>query len=114
MQVQMVLVIIFPSTSTQKPQIEQDVFEQKTTPPDGHSKGGEYTVPNLNMEIVDAMAKQLGLTFVPEKEADGNVCLANSSEVRNEFKETFAPIDLLDYIYAVLHSPTYEKNTKSF
>ena len=27
---------------------------------------------------------------------------------------TFAPIDLLDYIYAVLHSPTYRKTYKEF
>lgn len=55
--------------------------------------------PNLNMEIVDQIAKGLGLTFESEKsEADGS----------------FAPIDLLDYIYAVLHSPTYRETYKEF
>ena len=71
-------------------------------------------VPNLNMEIVDKIASVLGMSFVPEKEADGNVCMANNSEVRPEFKETFAPIDLLDYIYAVLHSPSYREKYKEF
>nr|WP_233218725.1 DUF559 domain-containing protein [Adhaeribacter arboris] len=28
--------------------------------------------------------------------------------------EVFAPIDLLDYIYAVLHSPTYREKYKEF
>ena len=55
--------------------------------------------PNLNMEIVDKIAKILKLQFVAEKE-------------QNE--STFAPIDLLDYIYAVLHSPTYREKYKEF
>jgi predicted helicase len=29
-------------------------------------------------------------------------------------KDTFAPIDILDYIYAVLHSPTYREKYKEF
>lgn len=71
-------------------------------------------IPNLNAEIVNQIAKQLGLTFVAEKEPEGNVCMANNSEVRPEFRETFAPIDILDYIYAVLHSPTYREKYKEF
>ena len=65
------------------------------------------------MEIVNEIAKGLGLQFTPEKE-DGNVCLANDKDVRSEFRTTFAPIDLLDYIYAVLHSPTYRETYKEF
>ena len=55
--------------------------------------------PNLNMKIVGEIAKALGLEFVVEKEADDN---------------TFSPIDILDYIYAVLHSPTYREKYKEF
>lgn len=55
--------------------------------------------PNLNPEIVKQIAEKLSLTFTPEKE-------------QNE--ETFAPIDILDYIYAVLHSPTYRERYKEF
>ncbi len=55
--------------------------------------------PNFDAEIVDAIAKGLGLAFVPEKISD---------------KDTFAPIDLLDYIYAVLHSPSYRETYKEF
>ena len=71
-------------------------------------------MPNLNPEIVKQIAEKLGLGFVPEKEAEGNVCFINSPEVRDDFKTTFAPIDLLDYIYAVLHSPTYREKYKEF
>jgi len=55
--------------------------------------------PNLNTEIVKQIADKLGLTFSNEKETT---------------KDTFAPIDILDYIYAVLHSPTYREKYKEF
>ncbi len=55
--------------------------------------------PNLNLEIVAKIAEKLGLTFTNEKETTAN---------------TFAPIDILDYIYAVLHSPTYREKYKEF
>lgn len=56
-------------------------------------------IPNLNIKIVNQIAKGLGLTFTNEKEETPN---------------TFAPIDLLDYIYAVLHSPNYREKYKEF
>ena len=71
-------------------------------------------IPNLNTEMVNKIAKQLGLAFVPEKELEGNVCMANNDEIRPEFRQTLAPIDVLDYIYAVLHSPTYREKYKEF
>jgi predicted helicase len=55
--------------------------------------------PNLNSEIVKQIADNLGLTYTVEKETT---------------KDTFAPIDILDYIYAVLHSPTYREKYKEF
>jgi predicted helicase len=55
--------------------------------------------PNLNTDIVKQLAVKLGLTFTNEKETT---------------KDTFAPIDILDYIYAVLHSPTYREKYKEF
>jgi len=56
-------------------------------------------IPNLNKEIVTQIADKLRLTFTNEKETT---------------KNTFAPIDILDYIYAVLHSPTYREKYKEF
>jgi len=61
--------------------------------------GEKERTPNLNQEIVNEIAKILGLTFTIEKESKEN---------------TFAPIDILDYIYAVLHSPTYREKYKEF
>ena len=56
-------------------------------------------IPNLNIEIVKQIADKLGLTFTNEKEIT---------------KDTFAPIEILDYVYAVLHSPTYREKYKEF
>jgi len=61
--------------------------------------GLQLRTPNLNRAIVDEIATALGLTFTPEKE---------------ETIGTFAPIDILDYIYAVLHSPSYREKYKEF
>lgn len=55
--------------------------------------------PNLNTEIVKQIAEKLGLEFTNEKE---------------ETENTFSPIDILDYIYAVLHSPTFREKYKEF
>ncbi|SMD45994.1 hypothetical protein SAMN00777080_4668 [Aquiflexum balticum DSM 16537] len=70
--------------------------------------------PNLNMEIVQEIANGLEIGFVPEKTEEGNVCLAESEDVRPEYRQHFAPVDLLDYIYAVLHSPSYREKYKEF
>src|SRR5690554_5105664 len=59
----------------------------------------EARKPNLKVEIVNLIAEKLGLRFTNEKETT---------------KNTFAPIDILDYIYAVLHSPTYREKYKEF
>lgn len=62
-------------------------------------------IPNLNSKIVAEIAKQLNLTFTPEKE---------NTPPLGEIGGYFAPIDILDYIYAVLHSPTYRDKYKEF
>ena len=59
----------------------------------------EQRKPNLDPDIVKTIAENLGLRFTPEVEDDA---------------DTFAPIDLLDYIYAVLHSPAYRERYKEF
>ncbi|MDC6390461.1 hypothetical protein PP182_17355 [Maribacter sp. PR1] len=69
--------------------------------------------------IIKKIEDSLGLKFVVEPldsaQGDtGNVCMANSPEIRNDYKDTFTPIDLLDYIYAVLHSPGYREKYKEF
>jgi len=56
--------------------------------------------PNLNREIVDKIADSLGIpTMLPNGEAPFG---------------GLGAIDILDYIYAVLHSPTYREKYKEF
>jgi predicted helicase len=56
-------------------------------------------IPNLNNEIVKQIITQLGLKYTNEKESSEN---------------TFAPVDILDYIYAILHSPSYREKYREF
>lgn len=69
---------------------------------DGQTVEETTRIPNLDRDIVHKIAKGLGLTFTPEPHE------AESST------DTFAPIEILDYIYAVLHSPTYRQTYNEF
>lgn len=53
---------------------------------------GREGMPNLDEDMVGEIASKLGMRYTPEGAPDDNA---------------FAPIDLLDYIYAVLYSPAY-------
>jgi len=61
--------------------------------------------PNLNAIIINEITQKLGLQFTEEKEPPPLEGAGGGS---------FAPIDILDYIYAVLHSPTYREKYKEF
>ncbi|NQY25740.1 MAG: N-6 DNA methylase [Piscirickettsiaceae bacterium] len=56
-------------------------------------------VPNLDPDLLEQISKGLGLGFTAEKQDDAT---------------SFSPIDLLDYIYAILHSPNYRGTYKEF
>jgi len=58
--------------------------------------------------------KKLGLAFVAEKDTLPYVLNSEDKDCFVPRNDTFAPIDLLDYIYAVLHSPTYREKYKEF
>ncbi|HPN84703.1 MAG TPA: N-6 DNA methylase, partial [Victivallales bacterium] len=64
-------------------------------------------VPNLNMEIVAKFAEKIGVRF-EQRSADIPV-----RESKND-DACFTPENLLDYIYAVLHSPNYREKYKEF
>jgi predicted helicase len=65
---------------------------------------GEKRKPNLDETIVTEIAKKIGLAFVADHEMLKQV----------QHDSYFTPLDLLDYIYAVLHSPTYREKYKEF
>ncbi len=61
-------------------------------------------VPNLNLDIINKIAANADLKYLAEEKLNGETAVANQ----------FHPIDLLDYIYAVLHSPGYRDKYKEF
>lgn len=82
---------------------EQLSLGQHSPPLEGQ---GVVRKPNLNMDIVNKIAKNLQCLFVE----DDNICVDLSAE----YKDTIYPTNILDYIYAVLHSPTYREKYKEF
>ena len=86
---------IYPETNAQ--QTLNHETEETTYAPQGRT-------PNLNKEIIEKIAEYLGLEFVPDHE------LLKEPQ-RDKY---FTPLDLLDYIYAVLHSPIYRDTYKEF
>ncbi|NLO01613.1 MAG: hypothetical protein GX126_04725 [Bacteroidales bacterium] len=71
-------------------------------------------ISNLTAEISNQAAEKFGLIFVLKKEPPGNVCFINNPEVRPAFKTTFTLVDILDYIYASIHSTSCLKKNKEF
>ena len=71
-------------------------------------------VPNLNMEIVNQFSEKLGIPFVAERHCDEGSNLSNFTKDCFVPRKEFSPIDILDYIYAVLHSPSYREKYKEF
>ncbi|MGJ0332170.1 N-6 DNA methylase [Aliarcobacter cryaerophilus] len=79
--------------------------------PDENSLTNE-PVPNFNMDIIKDIEKSLNLNF-------GNWTLVQSLEKAGGTevllpKDEFQALDLFDYIYAVLHSPSYREKYKEF
>ena len=62
--------------------------------------------PNLNIKIVNTIAEKLNFVFI---EDDNIIC-----EIAEGYSGALYPLDILDYIYAVLHSPTYREKYKEF
>lgn len=63
-------------------------------------------VPILNMGIVEKIGEKINHIFLSD---DNIVC-----DLPTGFDGHFSSIDILDYIYAVLHSPSYREKYKEF
>ena len=61
--------------------------------------GNTVCYANLNSEILSRISDSLSLKYSTSKEF---------------YQSSFSPIDLLDYIYAVLYSPNYREKYKEF
>lgn len=63
------------------------------------------SIGGIALSAIKKIESNLKLTFLSEKDAESLVCMANSSEVRDDFRDIFDFNDLRNYIYAVLHTP---------
>ena len=68
----------------------------------------EKRKPNLNQTIINEISRRTELPFAAEPE---NV--NHAKETAGSFAR-FTPIDIFDYIYAVLHSPAYREKYREF
>lgn len=68
--------------------------------------GDEERIVNFNKDLYDSIAK--GLNYLPCY--DDNILVDPTSE----YNGVLYPQDLFDYIYAVLHSPSYRERYKEF
>ena len=102
---------LYPETT-----VQQSVGASTSSTPGGR-------IPNLNAEIVKQIAAKLGLVYSPNPkdiQQSGKDILLNITKDNPNFfvpksnHSLLHPIDLLDYIYAVLHSPTYREKYKEF
>ena len=76
------------------------------------SEGTTMAEPNFNERFIHKLAQKTRLTFVPDKQPEGNVCMAGNQDVRYDFRIAFSPVNVLDCIYALLHLPANNKNRK--
>jgi predicted helicase len=71
----------------------------------------QSTTKTLTLQVGEQLASALALEFVPFTDPEGNVCLAGSDEVRDEYRTSFTELDVAHYLRAVMHSPEWpEKN----
>ncbi len=62
----------------------------------------DQNILDVNPKIAAVFSKIVGLLFIHENEEKGNVCFANSDEIRNDFKTTFTKSDILTYTLGCL------------
>ena len=65
---------------------------------------------NMDMSIVQGICERLGMEW-DEQSPSG---LLRASQWQGDGRSTVWPEDIFDYIYAVLHSPTYRETYKEF
>ncbi|MBZ9632543.1 N-6 DNA methylase [Salegentibacter sp. LM13S] len=72
----------------------------------GSHRLGDEKKLNLNLDIVQEFADSINHKFLPNEDMTRDLEPGN--------KRIFQPIDLMDYIYAVLYSPDFRKKYKDF
>lgn len=81
-----------------------------------YSTDNSTRVPNLDLDEIKLFEKSLKLPFKAENSEKSFIpsCLLAEYKLTGTTPAEFTPIDILDYIYAVLHSPAYREKYKEF
>ena len=77
-----------------------------------HSKNHIYKKQDLSSlkvspSFLNNMAEQLNLNYLEGDPLDGNICFANNSEVRPEFRTNFSKLDIVCYVSSFLTKTTF-------
>ncbi len=68
---------------------------------------------HLSDEIISCFEKSMGLECTTNGQVnEPNLCYIESEEVRDEYKTKVTQSDILNYIYAMQHSPNLTMNEK--
>lgn len=70
----------------------------------------------INKKLLYQISEKLKINFIKDegKGMAGEVCFANSPEVRPEFRLTFTIKDFLDYVYAVIYSNQQKRDFEKY
>lgn len=71
------------------------------------------SIAGINQTAIKKIESDLKLTFLSEKDENSLVCMANSPEVRDDFKDVFDFKDLRNYIFAISQSPNVNSKHKN-
>ena len=76
------------------------LYGEQSNQGDLYEKVNGTRQPNVNKDQISLVEKSLNLKLATESNRKG--------------KKNFSPLDILDYIYAILHSPAYRKKYEEF
>ena len=81
---------IFIAHSNKHMYKKQDLFSLKVSP-----------------AFLNNMGEQLNLNYLEGDSLDGNICFANNSDVRPEFRTNFSKLDIVRYVSSFLTKTTF-------
>ncbi|WP_268224469.1 hypothetical protein [Sinomicrobium oceani] len=66
---------------------------------------------DVKMEFVKRLARYYAIPYLPDGNDEHNLCYANSSTVRFEYRSTFSKRDVITYLLSTLKQDTFHLGT---
>ena len=101
--------------SSFKPDKDYSLYLSSESLP-AHSRSSQPAGKNhiLNPKLITKIEEILQLSFIDKEETEGNLCMAQSEEIRPDFRESFTLKDLLNYILGFSHSEEHQQKLPLF